>query len=97
MSLHDLIVKEFERTKSLSALIYLIEHGREIEFLFEGNRYFLSRSNSQKRVSLWSCPGQEEQSFDTTEELIEKATMRNDVILLDSYLKFNWKPYFSTF
>ena len=84
MSLHDLIVKEFERTKSLSALIYLIEHGREIEFLFEGNRYFLSRSNSQKRVSLWRCPGQEEQSFDTTEELIEKATMRNDVILLDA-------------
>ena len=54
MCLHDLIVKEFEQTKSLSALIYLIEHGREIEFLFEGRKYFLSHSNSQKKVSLWS-------------------------------------------
>ena len=53
MCLHDLIVKEFEQTKSLSALIYLIEHGREIEFLFEGRKYFLSHSNSQKKVSLW--------------------------------------------
>lgn len=81
--LHDLIVEEFERTKSLSALIYLIEHGREIEFLFEGRRYFLSRSNSQKTVSLWSNQGQEEQSFDNIEELIEKAKMLNDVVLLD--------------
>lgn len=81
--LHDLIVEEFERTKSLSALIYLIEHGREIEFLFEGRRYFLSRSNSQKTVSLWSNQGQEEQSFDNIEELIEKVKMLNDVVLLD--------------
>ncbi len=81
MCLHDLIVKEFEQTKSLSALIYLIEHGREIEFSFEGRRYFLSRSNSQKRVSLWN--NQEEQSFDNIEQLIEKAMIFNDVVLLD--------------
>lgn len=48
MCLHDLIVKEFERTKSLSSLIYLIEHGREIEFSFEGRNFFLSCSHSQK-------------------------------------------------
>ena len=83
MYLHDLIVKEFERTKSLSALIYLIGHGREIEFSFEGKRYFLSRSSSQKRVSLWSDQGQEEQSFDSIEELIEKAIMSNGVVLQD--------------
>lgn len=81
MCLHDLIVKEFGQTKSLSALIYLIEHGREIEFSFEGRRYFLSRSNSQKRVSLWN--NQEEQSFDNIEQLIEKAMIFNDVVLLD--------------
>ncbi len=83
MCLHDLIVKEFERTNSLSALIYLIEHGREIEFLFEGRGYFLSRSNSQKSVSLWSSQGQEEQCFDNIEELIEKATMLNGAALSD--------------
>lgn len=81
MCLHDLIVEEFEQTKSLSALIYLIEHGREIEFSFEGRRYFLSRSNSQKRVSLWS--NQEEQSFDNIEQLIETAMIFNDAVLLD--------------
>ena len=83
LHIHDLIAKEFEHTKSLSALIYLIEHGREIEFLFGGRRYFLSCSNSQKRVSLWNSQNQEEQSFDTIEELIEKATMENGKNLLD--------------
>lgn len=83
MYLHDLIVQEFEQTKSLSALIYLIEQGREVEFSFEGKKYFLSRSNSQKRVSLWSNQGQGEQSFDHIEELIEKATLLNGAVLLD--------------
>ena len=81
--IHDLIVEEFEHTKSLSAFIYLIEHGREIEFLLEGRRYFVSRSHSQKRVSLWNHPDQREQSFDTIEELIEKAIMLNGAALLD--------------
>lgn len=84
MSLHDLIVREFERTKSISALIYLIEHGREIEFSFEGKEYFLSRSNSEKGVSLWSGGGQKEQSFNNVEELIEKAEMINGTVLLDA-------------
>ena len=84
MCLHDLIVKEFEQTKSLSALIFLIEHGREIEFSFEGRGYFLSRSSSQKRVSLWSNQGQEEQSFGNIEELIERAIMLNGVALIDA-------------
>ena len=73
MCLHDLIVKEFEQTKSLSALIYLIEHGREIEFLFEGRKYFLSHSNSQKKVSVWS----------NKEELIEKAIISDTATILD--------------
>ena len=81
MWLHDLIVKEFEQTKSLSALIYLIEHGREIEFLFEGRKYFLSHSNSQKKVSLWS--NKEELSFDSIEELIEKAIISDTATILD--------------
>ena len=81
MCLHDLIVKEFERTGSVSALIYLIEHGREIEFSFEGKKYFLSGSNSEKNVSLWS--DQKEQSFYSIEELIEKAEVPDAAALLD--------------
>ena len=40
--LHDFIVKEFECTKSLSALIYLIDRGRELEFSIHGAEYFIS-------------------------------------------------------
>ena len=81
MCLHDLIVKEFERTKSLSSLIYLIEHGREIEFSFEGRNFFLSCRHSQKNVSLWF--NKKEQIFDSIEQLIEKATIINGSTLLD--------------
>lgn len=77
--LHDLIVKEFERYKSLSALIYLIDRGRELEFSVRGVEYFISRDKSQKYVSLWE--NQNEQSFNSVEELIETAIVSNSVLL----------------
>lgn len=77
--LHDLIVDEFERTKSLAALIYLINAGRELEFLAHGKEYFISRDKSQKYVSLWE--NQNEQSFDSVEELIENAVVADSVLL----------------
>lgn len=77
--LHDLIVDEFERTKSPSALIYLINAGRELEFLVHGKEYFISRDKSQKYVSLWE--NQNEQSFDSVEELIENAVVSDAVLL----------------
>ena len=73
MCLHDRIVRELEQTRSLAALIYLIDHGREIEFSWEGRDYFLSRSHAQKAVSLWN--GRGEQSFDGMEELLETAAV----------------------
>ena len=79
MHLHDLIVSEFEQTKSLAALIYLIDRGRELEFSFSGTVYFLSRYKSQKYVSLWD--NQNEQSFNSTEELIENAIVSNSTLL----------------
>lgn len=79
MNLHDLIVAEFERTKSLSALIYLIDNGRELEFSFCGKDYFISRDKAQKYVSLWD--NQKEQSFDNMEELIENAVVSNSTLL----------------
>lgn len=79
MCLHELIVDEFERTKSLSALIYLIDKGRELEFSLHGKRYFISCDKSQKYVSLWN--NQNEQSFNSVEELIENAVISNSTLL----------------
>lgn len=71
MELHDRIVEELDRTKSLSALIWLVERGRELEFSVGEKTYFLSRSRAEKYVSLWDS--QREQSFDSAEELLENA------------------------
>ncbi len=79
MHIHDLIIAEFERTKSLAALIYLIERGRELEFSFNGEVYFLSCDKSRKYVSLWN--DQSEQSFNSMEELIENAIISNSTLL----------------
>ena len=77
--LHDFIVKEFECTKSLSALIYLIDRGRELEFSIHGAEYFISRHKSQKYVSIWD--NQKEQSLNSVEELIENAIVSNSPLL----------------
>ena len=45
MCLHDIISKELTEKKSLAALIYLICHGRELEF--EGREYFISCHKSK--------------------------------------------------
>ncbi len=50
-------------------MIYLIERGREVQFSFRGKEYFISNDKSQKYVSLWE--GQNEQSFDSVEALLE--------------------------
>lgn len=71
MCVHDLIITELEQTKSLAALVYAVEWGREVEFTADGTGYFLSRHKSQKAFSLWD--DRTEQSFDSMEELIENA------------------------
>ncbi len=71
--LHDRIVEELDRTKSLAALIWLVERGRELEFSVEGKGYFLSRSKAEQYVSLWDS--KTEQSFDTVEQLLENAAI----------------------
>lgn len=55
--------------KSLAALIYLIDAGRELEFASGGNTYFISKDKAAKYVSLWK--GHTEQSFDNVYDLIE--------------------------
>ncbi|MBQ8057878.1 MAG: hypothetical protein IJ275_06055 [Ruminococcus sp.] len=80
MSVHDLIVAELFETKSLAALIFLIDCGRELEFKVDGKEYFISCSNAEKYVSLWT--NQNEQSFDSVYELIENATIDNTGFLV---------------
>ncbi len=73
MELYDKICEELLEQKSLAALVFLIEHGRELEFSVYGHDFFLSASNSEKHVSLWKKA--EEQSFDSIYELISHATI----------------------
>ena len=79
MCLHDIIVEELTEKKSLAALIYLICHGRELEFEIEGKEYFISCDKSKKYVSLWN--NQNVQSFNSVDELIENATIENSSFL----------------
>lgn len=75
MHVHDLIVNELFDKKSLAALIFLIDFGRELELNMNEKKYFISRSGSNNYVSLWE--NQKEQSFESVLELIENATIEN--------------------
>lgn len=74
-NLHDIITDELLDKKSLAALIYLIDSGRELEFTINGKQYFISCSNSNKYVSLWHK--ENEQSFDSVYQLIENSIIEN--------------------
>ena len=73
MDEHTLMVKELFETKSLAALTFLINSGREVEFKVHGKECFISRHESKQNVSLWIA--KDEQSFDSVPELIEKASI----------------------
>ena len=74
MNVHDLIVAELFQKKSLAALIFLIDCGRELEFDVNENKCFISCDSSQY-VSLYV--NKNEQSFDSVCEMIENATIAN--------------------
>ena len=71
MNLHEKMVKELYDNKSLNAFIYLLEHGRELEFEYNNKECFISRDNSKRFVSVWI--NKKEQAFNTIEDLIKKA------------------------
>lgn len=70
---YDLITDELFDKKSLAALVYLIECGRELEFKYNGKEYFISKSKAKEHVSLWGEG--KEQSFSHTDELIANAVI----------------------
>lgn len=79
MELHERIVRELLKQKSFAALIWLIEHGRELEFSVDGVPCFISRSGSDQHVSLWVDGNQ--QAFDSMEQLIENAVIGQNRLL----------------
>lgn len=78
-TLHDIIVGELFDKKSLAALIFLIDAGRELEFVYENHKYFISRNKAKKYVSIWN--DDKEQSFGSVYELIEKAVLQEKQFL----------------
>ena len=75
MEIHDLIVRELFDRKSLAALIYLIDFGRELEFRVDRCKCFISHLNSDNSVYL-SVNGIE-QRFDSVSEMIKGATIED--------------------
>ena len=73
ISLHGQIAGELFDKKALSALIWLVDHGHELEFRWQGRPGFISRSGSAKVVSIWL--DKKEQAFDSTEALAQDALL----------------------
>ena len=77
--LYERIEHELLQQKSLAALIYLLDKGRELECELKGETYFITKSNSPKYVSLWH--NGIEQSFNSIEELLENAVLDEEKFL----------------
>lgn len=63
----------YNNKKSLGTLIFLIDAGREFEFIYNNEEGFISCSESKEYVSLWFR--KTEQSFESMEMFVENATM----------------------
>ena len=77
--LHDMIVDELCNKKSISALIWLISQGRELEASYQKRTFFISAHNSTRRVSIWI--DKQEQAFCSMEELLESADIDGNTII----------------
>lgn len=76
---HDLIQDELLDNYSLGALDYLIAHGRELEFQFQGEHFFLSKHVSLKYVSLFH--NEIEQAFESMDDFFERAKLLDQPFL----------------
>ena len=72
---HDRFENELFQTKSVTALKYLIDAGRELEFHCGDIPCFLTRSNPDRLVSLW-CHDTE-QCFASMEELLAHSCIHD--------------------
>lgn len=74
MELHDMIADELFHKKSVSALIWLISQGRELEADYQNESIFISTDKSKNKVSIWI--NRQESSFDSMEELLQSAEIK---------------------
>ena len=77
--LHEYLANELCNNKSLGALTYLLEKGREFEFSYKGTLCFISRSETQKEVSIWV--DKQEYAFDNIDDLAESKIFDNKTLL----------------
>ena len=73
--MHEQMVNELFDNKSLKALEYLIDQGREPEFEYNDITCFVSKDNSKRYVSVWV--EKDEQAFDSIQDLIENMKIGN--------------------
>ncbi len=71
MDLYELIENELFDKKSISALIWLIANGRELEAKYEGHSIFISSSNLKNKASI--LVDKKEYRFDSIEILLQTA------------------------
>ena len=71
MLIQDIFETELFYKHSMAALFYLIESGREMDFDYNRERYFISRDGLTKHCSLWK--GKTEQAFESMEALSMNA------------------------
>ena len=77
--LHQYLQDDLMNNKSLGALVYLLEKGREFEFTYKGTLCFISRSETQKEVSVWI--NKLEYPFDNFDKLAESKIFENKSLL----------------
>lgn len=71
----DQMEQELFEKHSLTALVYLIECGRELEFEVHGHTCFLSKYETSQNFSLWV--DQKEQSFSSMAALLKRGQVHN--------------------
>jgi len=71
--LHDLIVAELINKRSIAALVFLIDAGRELEFSFGGTDFFISKDTKGHGIEL--AQGNHAEHFEDMHKLICCSTL----------------------
>lgn len=85
--MHDSVTEELFQKKSVSALIWLIDAGRELEFSCDGRSCFLSKSGDT--VSLW-VDGQKQTFLSVEQSLQESKIGQSSLIAQWSDVKLEY-------
>ena len=76
---HDMIADELFHKKSVSALIWLISQGRELEAAYQNESIFISEDKSKNKVSIWI--NRQESLFNSMEKLLQFAEIKGHKLI----------------